>query len=414
MNRQTNERELVKIILRHPEAIEGVTHRVSEKLFLDDALSTVVYHALLMRKDKSFIDLIPLCKRIGQDALNSIGGPGFVGLLFSEPVLPAMAEEFLRDLEEAETRRRGSIVCDHIKELLGSPKFELSDSAALVDSLSAMFVGQSSAPERIKHISKYLAKVVDDIETARSKTGKIEYPSTGLPFLDYLIGGLVPSTYMIIAGETSGGKTALGLQLAREFSIKDGNSSLVITYEMPGHMLTSRLMATDSGVGMKAMKTGLFTEDQLRKFESSMARVNDSKMYIMDVAGEMKVAEMRAVCRDAVEKYGIKMVVVDYLQLIPPTNVKDSRERQVAEMSFQLQKMAQELGLCVIAMSQLNDDGKLRESRAIGHDADVVMILEGDNEHPPRVLKIVKNRNGELGRVPLEFDGLHQRFLPRD
>ena len=414
MNRQTNERELLKVMIKHPEALDNLWHRIDRGLFLDIFCATVAYFVLEMRKAKAFIDLIPLCKKIGQSALNEIGGPGAVGLLFSEPVLPAMAEEFLREIEDAETRRSGSIVCDHIKALLDNPKIDLSETSVLVDSLSSKFAAQASAPERIKHISKYLARVVDDIETARSKTGKIEYPSTGLPLLDYLISGLVPATYMIIAGETSGGKTALGLQLAREFSIDEGLPSLVITYEMPGHMLTSRLMATDSGVGMKVMKTGLFNEDQLRKFESSMARVNDCKMFIMDVAGEMKVGEMRSVCRDAVEKYGIKLVVVDYLQLIPPTNPKDSRERQVAEMSFQLQKMAQELGICVIAMSQLNDDGKLRESRAIGHDADVVMILEGDNEQPDRMLKVVKNRNGELGRVPLEFDGLHQIFRPRD
>ncbi len=122
----------------------------------------------------------------------------------------------------------------------------------------------------------------------------------------------------------------------------------------------------------------------------------------------MNVTALRREARKAVKQFGISLVIVDYIQLVPPTNPKDSRERQVAHISYSLQKMAQELGVHVIALSQVNDDGKVRESRAIGHDADIVLELEGEDDE--RTLKIRKNRDGEKGKIELTFEQTTQRF----
>lgn len=405
------ERELLKVMLRHPEVYDLIADKVKPELFTSPIARLVFPAADELRTSGAEVGAVTLSRQMSQGDMLNAGGFAEISALFTEPVFPSMATQWLLAIQEAYARREALLLTEKIASgaVDGLTILELSERAS---ELAKIFQGPEKPVERIKPLGSLIAKMIDDIEDARN--GKeIEHPTTGFPLLDYHIEGLCPSTYIVIAAETSGGKTALALQFARQYSIKDKLPSLIITYEMPEERLTKRIMAADSRVGMKALKTGKFTDGQFAQIEQSMQRAMAAPLHIMDSVAQFKVAELRAFCRNAHRKYGFGLIVVDYLQLIPPTNPKDSRERQVAEISFQLQKMAQELGVCVITMSQVNDDGMLRESRAIGHDADIVMVIEGDKEQEERILHIIKNRDGELGRVPILFDGLTQTFTQK-
>lgn len=395
-------------MLQYPETFDLLASRVKPELFTSPLCSLVYSSAAAMRIAGETISFVTLTRHMGMGDIANCGGPGAIGPLLSDPALPSLGEKWVVALEEAFSRRNVLVLSEKLNLFAtsGGTMLEIAEIGAQITSVVA---APEKMPDRIKPIGRLLGKMIDEMEAAKNGT-EIEYPSTGFPLLDYYIEGLCPATYIIIAAETSGGKTALALQFARQFSIKDRKPSLVVTYEMPEDRLTKRIMASDSRVGMKAIKTGKFESGQLAQMEASMARVIDAPLHIMDSVSQFKIAELRAFCRNAHRQLGLGLIIVDYLQLVPPTNPKDSRERQVAEISFQLQKMSQELGVCVVSMSQVNDDGLLRESRAIGHDADVVMVIEGNKEQEDRVLHIIKNRDGEMGRIELKFDGANQTF----
>jgi replicative DNA helicase len=254
---------------------------------------------------------------------------------------------------------------------------------------------------------------LDILEERAPQVGTITGITFGLPGLDEIVGGLQGGDVCIIAADTGVGKSVLALQVVRTTSLDRGVASALYSLEMPWVQIFERLHI-QSGVAMKALKLGAFTESERANIISTTELlIQRNNIFIEDQFGQ----DVSGICsrsRYLKSKYDIKLIVVDYLQLVGAVAAgrEITREREVAAISHRLKTLAHELDIVILALSQINDQGLLRESRAIGQDADVVlMILPPESSNQPHEIQIRKHRNGQSGiYVPVKFNGDQMRF----
>jgi len=235
-----------------------------------------------------------------------------------------------------------------------------------------------------------------------------DYPGrqTGIHKLDEISGGMKPGEFWVVGGRPSHGKSVMLLEIASAF-IERGDPVAIFSLEMMGHEIIGRLISKMGRVdfGSITQPKGLNKSD-LAKIQSTATTIAGAKLWIDDSPGQNLDTITAEATRIRDSHGSLALVVVDYLQLIRGPRSRDElREQEVARTSGGLKQLAKALGCPVLSASQLNDDGRVRESRAITHDADSVLIIADDG------IKILKMRNGQRGAtLPLKLDGRFQRF----
>jgi replicative DNA helicase len=265
-------------------------------------------------------------------------------------------------------------------------------------------------PKVEKAFRSHVLDTLNQIEAETHSQGTIG-ARFGVRSLDTAIGGIRPSEYVVICAETSGGKSALALSLILH-EAKRGIPVTVFSLEMSSTQVIKRMLASDGQLSMKTLRSGFLTQHDFSKLTRSAERV--SKLPIHCEEGyNLSIPQIVSRVRLLKVRHNIGLVVVDYLQLISSGAKETSREREIAEISRRLRLLALELEIPVVALSQLNDQGYLRESRAIGHDADTVIHIEDSDSEDAfeRNVVLVKNRNGRCGeKVKLNFYGEFMTF----
>lgn len=221
--------------------------------------------------------------------------------------------------------------------------------------------------------------------------------------------------------------STLGLDIARAASIKNGLTSIVFSLEMSRSEITMRLLSAEANIQLQHMRKGSMREEDWTKMASTMGRIAEAPLFIDD-SPNMSLMEIRSKCRRLREREDLRLVVIDYLQLMSSGKRVESRQQEVSEFSRALKLLAKELGVPVIAISQLNrgpeqrTDKKpmmsdLRESGSIEQDADMVILLHRDDafnrdsERPGEAdLIVAKHRNGPTDTIGLAFQGHYSRF----
>lgn len=248
---------------------------------------------------------------------------------------------------------------------------------------------------------------VEFVAMMESQDGSGGYPGqrTGIIGLDQVTGGLRKGELWILGGETSAGKSVLALQMALEV-IRENKPALLMSLELSADEVFARLVSCHREVSIgKILDTSKATKGDLKDIRNGAEFLSGKNFGISD-RPSMTIDQICSYAVMFAESHPPAVVVVDYIQLIEGERSKGmSRAEEIATFSRRLKQLAKKLGCPVIAPSQLNDDGKLRESRAIGHDADVVLgIVENG-------ILVRKNRNGPRGlTVGCELNGEHQRF----
>jgi replicative DNA helicase len=239
---------------------------------------------------------------------------------------------------------------------------------------------------------------------------------SGLRTLDLALGGVLPGEQVVIGAETSYGKTALALQIAAHVALgKQQKKVAIFSMEMSKQALAERVISAQSGVRLRAIRSGEVSEDENQKIDRFVTSVPGGRTIAVEDAYNLDINGIVSRCRKLKATGQLDMVIVDYLQLVSPAITRDSsRQREVADISRRLKVLAGELDVVVVALSQLNDEGKLRESRAIGQDADIVLIIKDakDSEDAfQREIVILKARNGPRGeKVLVDFYGEYASF----
>ncbi len=221
------------------------------------------------------------------------------------------------------------------------------------------------------------------------------------------------------AAFTSVGKTSLLMNMVEDIVINQGKSALVFSLEMTAEQLVTRFLCSNARVNLRDIANGHMAELDFPKLTSAASRTRQAKLYIIDDV--QTINGIKSESRRMNQEYDIDMIGVDYIQRVHANVSKSAnREQEVASISSGLKDIAKELRKPVVAPSQLNDDGKLRESRAIGQDSDGVWELrrvkdQPENEEGEAVdLVIQKNRNGPRGvTVPLTFLKAYTKFVAR-
>jgi replicative DNA helicase len=222
--------------------------------------------------------------------------------------------------------------------------------------------------------------------------------------------------------------SALALDFARSATIRHGLPTVVFSLEMGRNEITMRLLSAEARVPMHIMRTGQMSDDDWGRLAKRMSEVADAPLFIDD-SPNMSLMEIRAKCRRLKQRHDLKLVIIDYLQLMSSPKRTESRQQEVSEMSRSLKLLAKELEVPVVALSQLNrgpeqrQDKKpmlsdLRESGSIEQDADVVILLHREDAYEresPRAgeadLIVAKHRNGPTATVTVAFQGHYSRFV---
>jgi replicative DNA helicase len=251
---------------------------------------------------------------------------------------------------------------------------------------------------------------------------------TGFTELDKLTNGLHPGQLIIVAARPAIGKSTLGVDIARAASIKHGLASVIFSLEMSRNEIVMRLLSAEAQVPLHHMRSGTMSDADWGKLASKMGVVSEAPLFIDD-SPNMTLMEIRAKCRRLKQRHDLRLVIVDYLQLMTSGKRVESRQQEVSEFSRSLKLLAKELGVPVIAISQLNRgpeqrvDKKpmlsdLRESGSLEQDADMVVLLHREDAYEresPRAGEadfiVAKHRNGPTQTVTVAFQGHYSRFV---
>jgi replicative DNA helicase len=303
---------------------------------------------------------------------------------------------------------------------------EEGDPAQLLDRAQSILMGLQRQDSRSVPVG--LAESITARTERWEALGKGEVAAgmrTRIPGLDRLLGGgLQGGRVVVLAARPSIGKTSLGVQIGLNVA-EDGNPVLVLSQEMPRGDLTDRIAANLGRVSLELLTTGVppADRDTWSRVLSAIDKAAEMPLEIDDQPA-LSLLAIRGKAQMAKAQRGLKVLVLDYLQLCAAADRKASRHHQIEEISRGLKTLAKELDICVIVLSQINRDvvktdreptlADLKESGAIEEDADVVLLLhpKGNLSGGAQLLACIvpKNRQGKKGRVALRFDGDHQHW----
>jgi replicative DNA helicase len=289
-------------------------------------------------------------------------------------------------------------------------------------------VASQAAGEDYVGLSDSIEDAIREIEFAQKRGGELTGIPTGFIDLDALTHGLHPGQLILVAARPAVGKSTFALDMARAAAIKHNKATIFFSLEMGRAEIAMRMLSAESSIYLQSMRKGTVSESDWTRLAAVRGRINDAPLYIDD-SPNMSLVEIRAKCRRLAQQVDLKMVVIDYIQLMSSGKKVESRQQEVSEFSRALKLLAKELNIPVVALSQLNRQAEqakdkrpelshLRESGSLEQDADVVVLLhrEGiyERDHPragEADLILAKQRNGPTGTVTVAFHGQYSRFV---
>ncbi|MDJ1371724.1 replicative DNA helicase [Gulosibacter molinativorax] len=300
----------------------------------------------------------------------------------------------------------------------------------LVNQAQAEIYGVTGGVETEDYVplSDALLDALGEIDAAQNRDGTMTGVPTGFRDLDALTNGLHAGQLIIIAARPGLGKSTFALDLCRSAAVHEKQPAIFFSLEMSRAEIAMRLISAEANVKLQHMRTGKVSDDDMQRIVRTQGDINDSPLYIDD-SPNMTLVEIRAKCRRLKQKYGLKLIVIDYLQLMTSGKRVESRQQEVSEFSRALKLLAKELEVPVIALSQLNRNSEqradkkpavsdLRESGSLEQDADMVILLhrEGayEKDHPRASeadIIVAKHRNGPTDTITVLFQGHLSKFV---
>ncbi|WP_261166735.1 replicative DNA helicase [Microbacterium sp. Marseille-Q6965] len=267
---------------------------------------------------------------------------------------------------------------------------------------------------------------IEEIEAARGRDGQMTGIPTGFTELDQLTNGLHGGQMIVVAARPAMGKSTLALDFARAAAIKHNQPAVFFSLEMGRAEIAMRLLSAEGAIPLQNLRKGMLDSRDWTTVAATRGRINDAPLFIDD-SPNMTLVEIRAKCRRLKQRAGLKMVIIDYLQLMTSGKRVESRQQEVSEFSRALKLLAKELQVPVIALSQLNRGPEqrtdkrpqvsdLRESGSIEQDADMVILLHRDSVYDKDTrpgeadLIVAKHRNGPTATIEVAFQGHFSRF----
>ena len=424
------EQSVLGSILLDKDAMISVSETLVPEDFYKEAHKVIYESMLKLYNSQSEIDLITLTDELrDQGYLDDIGGIAYITSLSTVVPTTSNIKYYVNIVKEKSISRQLISAANDIINLGydGSAKVEY----VLENAEKKIFdISQERATNDFQPINQVISEALSMLEKLYEEKNDVTGLTTGFRDLNKKINGLQRSDLLLIAARPAMGKTAFALNLVQNAALKGDASVAVFSLEMSKEQLVQRMIASQSTVELKKIKTGTLADNDWPRITDGMAILSGAKIHIDDTPG-IKISELRSKCRKLKIEKGLDLVLIDYLQLMEGEGQNESRQQEIAKISRSLKILAKELDCPVVALSQLSRAPEqradhrpmlsdLRESGSIEQDADIVMFLYRDEYYNPDTEKknigeviVAKNRHGETGTVELVWFGGIQKFADK-
>lgn len=409
-------------ILIDKDAIVAVAEFLRPEHFYNEN-NGLIYEALLsLYEERKPIDIITLKDELKKrKILTKVGGSGYLVSLVNQVPTAAHVEEYGRIVQDNYTKRELISAATKIAEIAFD---ESQEATAVLDKAEqAIFsLSQKHLRQVFLPVKDILAESFDRLDELHKTAGGLRGVPTGFKDLDDALAGMQDSNLLILAARPGLGKTAFALQIAQYVAVNQKLPVGFFSLEMSKEELVDRLLVSQAEIDAWRLKTGRLEEEDFTRLSEAMGELAEAPLFIDDTPA-LNILEMRTKARRLMAEHGLRLLIVDYLQLMRSVRQLESRVQEVSEISMGLKNLARELKVPVLAISQLSREvekrgrkrpqlADLRESGSIEQDADVVMFLwREDEEDLENVeLEIAKHRNGPLRRIKLRFKGERIKF----
>ncbi len=411
-----------------------VADSLSANDFYDPKHSRIYEAIALLYERHSPIDILTLSDQLRSSGfLDFVGGSAYLTELTNYVPTAAHVEQYAEIVSQKSLRRRLIKASQDIISLGYDESRNLQE--LIEEAETGLFqVSQQHVKQDVTSLETILGESFDRLDELHKDRGKIRGIPTGYKDLDGVLAGLQRSDLFILAARPSMGKTALALNIAHNVALQSKEPVLIFSLEMSKEQLVDRMLSMESGVDAWALRTGNLTDADFEKIGQAMGSLSEAPIYIDDSPG-ITVSELRTKSRREAHQHQLGLIIVDYLQLMSGGGrfgSEGNRVQEISEISRGLKGIARELGVPLMALSQLSRSvesrspqipqlADLRESGSIEQDADVVAFIYREDYYNPQSerknvtdILIKKHRNGPTGGVELYFDKDKQRFRSLD
>jgi replicative DNA helicase len=436
---QSSELEEVVLgaLMIEKNAIIDVIDVLKPEAFYSDTHQKIYRAIVKLSENLKPIDILTVTEQLRQmEELDNVGGPYYITQLTSRVSSAAHVLFHSRIIAQKFIQRELIRVSSEIQSKAFDPSQDVDD---LLDfSERELFnIASGNIKKDTAKIDSIITQAVKQMEEAGKREDGLSGVPCGFTELDRITSGWQNSDMIVIAARPSMGKTAFVLSMMRNIAVDHNQAVALFSLEMSSVQLVNRLLISETGLSSEKIKTGKISGDEWNQFYKKVTGLSNAPILIDDTPA-ISIFELRAKCRRLKAQHDIKLIVIDYLQLMSGSGDSQSREQEVSMISRGLKAVAKELNVPIIALSQLNRSvelrggdkrpqiSDLRESGAIEQDADIVIFIhrperfgitedeEGNSTKGLAEIIIAKHRNGEVCDVKLRFIAEQARFADWD
>lgn len=414
-------------MLLEKDAIGIGIEKLSSESFYSDVHKKLYTHIVGLYDENKPVDLLTLTERLKtRNELEAVGGASYVASIINSVPTAANIEHYIEIVKEKSILRR---LIDISSEIISQCYDSPGDVSSVLDIAERKIfdIAQNRVDISVSSFRELVKDSIESVEKLYQHKRLVTGIATGFSDLDKMCSGLQSSDLVVIAARPSMGKTSLALNIAEYVALEEKLPLAIFSLEMSKSQLVLRMLCSHSRVDIHKIRTGFLGESDFPHLVAAAGRLASAPIFVDDTPG-INVMELRAKARRLKAKNDIKLIIVDYLQLMQSVSKRvENRQQEISEISRAFKSLARELNIPIIVISQLNRavEGRqdhrpqlsdLRESGAIEQDADMVVLLLRkeyyDPEDSPGVTDVIfaKQRNGPTGDIKLRFFGEFTRF----
>lgn len=427
-NSQEAEKSVIGSMIMDQDAIVTAMELLLKEDFYHQQYGVLFEAMVELHNSGQPVDLVTLSAKLKEkDVPGEVSSPGFIGGLVRDVPTSANVKYYCNIVKENAMKRKLIRVTEEIENECYAGKESLESIMDKTEHDVFALLSSRTGGDYVP-IRQVVMNALEKIEKASQQSGTVTGIPTGFIDLDYRTAGLQPSDLILIAARPSMGKTAFVLNIAQYVAFHENMCTAIFSLEMSKEQLVNRLFSLESRVDAQALRTGNLSDADWAKLVEGAGIIGDSELIIDDTPG-ISISEMRSKCRKYKLEHDLKLIIIDYLQLMSGSGrSSDSRQQEISDISRSLKALARELNVPVIALSQLSRAveqrpdhrpmlSDLRESGAIEQDADVVMFIYRDDYYNKDTelkgiseIIIAKQRNGPIGTVNLAWLPEYTKF----
>lgn len=416
------EQSVLGSLLIDKDAIVKIAESLKPEHFYREQHAEIFNAIIALYEKRLPADVVTLTDELkSRGKYDFVGGAGYLTTLVNSVPTSAHVEYYAGLVKDKAIKRQLISASAAITDQAFGDNSVLND---LLDNAERMLFGisQDHLRQNFIPIKDALAESFDRLDELHKKAGGLRGAPTGFGDLDRKLSGLQDSNLIILAARPSLGKTTLSVNIAQHIGTKEKIPVGIFSLEMSKEQLVDLMLASEADVDAWKITTGNLNDDEFDRINTAMGELAEAPIYIDDTPG-ISLMEMRTKARRLQMEHGLKVLIVDYLQLVKGRNL-ENRVQEVSEISQALKNIARELRIPVLALSQLSRSvesrqakvpqlSDLRESGSIEQDADVVMFLyrEDPEDHETVKLLVAKHRSGPTGEIELRFKGERRKFF---